>query len=483
MASLATYAKLTPPAQFVPHLGTNVLFRLQYSEDLVLKYATLVIDGYSLTDLDTDIVYNGYKETHTLGMAIGGQWYSEYNVDSGLLGIAYPERTGNLSTSGKMQARVEIGDELDDDGYVTNPVFTSNVTLVDMAITRTNPPRFIYTPYNATASTYSITPYCDYVFTMGAESNADIQSYRIFIYDSNYNLIQDSEELYDWDSGIYGNSRYTLYNLTDGATYYAKLRVTLNGGCIFTSGYETITVNYEDTPSSSDEFTTSPSLGTMLLQLDLTGVTHTKVAFSRTVQEESDYLELVVVENPSDTVIAIDKYPIPGKSYTYKAVAFNGDIIVGTYYNNISYTNNYITISDVVGSYSAVGDMTKHPINRNDRGTILETMDNQYPYQIINGSADYDSGQVEGMFSTIKDDCSVDMNNKALSNILRAWLNNGRAKLLTYYTGEAWIVAVNGVSTSDPDNDDVYSTSFNWTAIGDTNKVSEYVRLGLVINE
>lgn len=482
MASLATYAKLIPPQQFVPHPGVNVLFRLQYSEDLVLKYATLIIDGYSITDLTTENTYTGYKETHILGMAIGGQWYSEYSVDSGLLGIAYPERTGDVSTLGKMQARVEIGDELDNNGYVINPIFTSSVCLVDMVITRSNPPYFIYTPYNSISSTYSITPYCDYIFSMGVESNAEVQSYRIFIYDINYNLIQDSEELYDWDNGIYGNSQYTLYNLIDGETYYLKLRITLNGGYIFTSDYETITVNYEDTPASSDEFTVVPKLGTIQLHLDLTGVNHTKVVFSRTVQEESDYLELATIENPNNTVMAIDKFPIPNKNYIYKAIAFNGELIVGTYYYNINYINNYITISDAIGSYSAVGDITKHPINRNDRGTILETMDNKYPYQIINGSADYDSGQITGMFSTIKDDCIVEMNNQALSNILRAWLNNGRAKLLTYYTGEAWIVAVNGISTSDPNNNDVYNTSFNWTEIGDTSKVSEYVRLGLVIN-
>lgn len=483
MASLATYAKLTPPAQFVPHPGVNVLFRLQYSEDLVLKYATLVIDGYTIRETTTDNTYTGYKETHTLGQAIGGQWYSEYTVDSGLLGIAYPERTGSLSVSGKMQARVEIGDDLDEDGYVVNPIFTSNVTLVDMAITRTNPPYFLYTPYNPTSSTFSLTPYCDYIFTMGAEGNADVQSYRIFIYDENYNLIKDSEELYDWDSGIYGNSHYTLYDLADGATYYAKLRIILNGGSIFTSDYETITVNYEDIPSSSEEFTVSSKLGNVQLYLDLTGVSHTKVVFSRTVQEESDYLELATIENPNNIVASVDKFPIPNGSYTYKAVVFNGNIIVGTYYYNINYTNNYVTISDAVGSYSAIANITKHPINRNDRGTILETMDNKYPYQIINGSADYDSGQVTGMFSTIKDDCSVEMNNRALSNILRAWLNNGRAKLLTYYTGEAWIVAVNGISTSDPGNDDVYDTSFNWTEIGDADRVEEYVRLGLVLSE
>ena len=109
-------------------------------------------------------------------------------------------------------------------------------------------------------------------------------------------------------------------------------------------------------------------------------------------------------------------------------------------------------------------------------------MDSKFPYHILNGEPDYDSGTVDGFFAEL-DECTVNTDNGALSKILRSWLNNGKAKLLTYYTGEAWIVAVNGVSTTDPENNDVYNTSFNWTQIGDATKMSEYVRLGLIHNE
>ena len=457
---------------------------MQYSEDLTTKYATLIIDGYRLEDDVTGIVYDGYKETQQLMGAIGGQWYTEYNVDSGLLGVSYPERTGGLYTSGKMQARVEIGRTLDNDGYVINPEFVSNVTLVDMIITRTaNVAEFIYTPYNPTGSIYKISLHSDYIYEAGLTSSEDVQSYRIFLYDSNRNLIKDSGELYDWDTNVYGNAWYTLYDLKDNTTYYVKGRVTLNGGTSFYTEFTPINVHYDDIPISSDKFTLSQSLGEVKMSLDLTGVTHTKVVFSRTVFNESDYLELTKVEGNEDTMVAYDKFPIPKKSYTYKAVVFNGDLIVDTYYQNINFTSQYVTISDILGSYSAVGNITKHPINRNDRGAIVAAMDSQYPYYIVNGSSDYDSGQIDGFFSTIDDECKVETDNAAYADFLRAWLNNGNAKLLTYYTGEAWIVSVNGVSTTDPNNDDVYNTSFNWTAIGDANIMSEYVRLGLVINE
>ena len=481
MASLATYAKLIPPAQFTPN--QEVVFTLHHSADLNFKYATLVIDGYS-ESFDDGTRYTGTKMTCTLGTAIGGQWMVEYTIPAGTLGESYPEREGEtIHFSGKAQARVDIGDELDGDGYVINPIFTSNVVLVDMIVCRSSTVWFLATPYIAGGSTFSVDLECDHIINYGASGNEDVQSYRILLYDHNYNLIFDSEEQYDWDSNIYGNGFYTFYDLKDNTTYYVKGKLTLNGGYSFTTGYTPLVVHYQDIPSGSEEFTLTPKLGTLEMNLDVTGVTHTKVSFSRTEQSSSDYLGLGTIEDSGNIVRYVDRYPIPGKAYTYKAVVYNGSLIVATYYKNISYSNSYVTISDIFASYSAVGDITKHPINRNDRGSILTAMDSKYPYQIINGDADYDSGSIEGFFSDIDDDCRVDINNNALSNTLRAWLNNGRAKLLTYYTGEAWIVAVNGISTTDPENNDVYDTSFNWTAIGDASKPEEYVRLGLVTNE
>ena len=488
MASLASYAKLSYFAkesglsQFQPE--EVMIFRLLHSEDLCGKYATLIIDGYSETVRRTGVRYEGTKVTYTLGEAIGGQWMVDYEIPSGTLGESFPNGDGgDIAFSGKMQARVEIGDEIDGDGYVVNPVITSNVCICNMIILRSATISFDYTPYSPTGSTFKVWLDCDHILNYGVAGAEEVQSYRIYLYDRNYNMIFDSGELYDWDSGIYGNRSYTLYDLQDDTTYYVKGRITLNGGYHFTSGFVAINVDYSSTPSYSDDFTVSPTMGNVKMSVDLGNLTHTKVVFSRTVKDESDYLEIVTVENPDTVVTAMDKFPIPGKEYVYRAVIYNGSNIVGTYYNHILYQDNYIKISDAMGSYIAVAEITKHPINRNDRGSILIAMDSKFPYHIINGDADYDSGTVDGFFTTINDDCSAEMDNAALSKILRAWLNNGRAKLLTYYTGEAWLVGVQNVSTTDPNNDDAYNTSFAWTAIGDASIMSEYIRLGLILDE
>jgi hypothetical protein len=166
----------------------------------------------------------------------------------------------------------------------------------------------------------------------------------------------------------------------------------------------------------------------------------------------------------------------------YRVVVYNGNGIVGTYYNYITYSNNNIVISDAYGSYVAVGSIEKYPISRNDRGQEHVTMDSKFPYYTINGQADYESGSFNALFTEIDDDCSVKLDNQKYSEMLRAWLNNGQAKLLTYYTGESWIVAVSGIQTTDPEHTDTLNTSFNWIQIGDANNIEAYPTYGLVVN-
>ena len=48
MASLSTYAKLSAPPMFRPEEECD--FRMEFSDDLMLLYATIVIDGYQEAD-------------------------------------------------------------------------------------------------------------------------------------------------------------------------------------------------------------------------------------------------------------------------------------------------------------------------------------------------------------------------------------------------------------------------------------------------
>ena len=504
MASLNDYAKLSyhktddTATQFRP--DESVTFVMKYSESLTGKYATLIVYGYEQDEISgQQRYYNGLKLTQQLTSGMGGQWYEEFIIPPDALG--FTPTGSSYRFSGKMQAKVEVGSELDyesfepnphlpDQGipaYVTNPDITSNIILVDMLVINSNAIHWIdpitgvqVSQYNTDSSHMTVDMYISGSHNYGISDNDNVQSYRVWLYDSYKNLLRDSNEMYDWDSNVSANKKYTFYDLQDQQTYYARGRITLNGGYTFNYDYIPIYTDFSGLHPASPNFTIEQQIGKVLLTLDLTGISHTKIIVTRTVQYEGEYLEIQNVIDDGDTVKIEDRYPIPGEKYEYKAVVFNGELIVGTYYNNISYTSNCIAISDIFACYTAIGNITKHPISRNDRGQIVETIDSKMPYHIMNGKADYDSGTVDALFSEVED-CQIVTENGDVANALRAWLNNGRAKLLTYYNGEAWIVSTSSIQTTDPANNDVYNTTFKWTQIGDAFRINEYVRLGLVI--
>ena len=477
MASANTYAKLIPPPMFTP--DTEVTFRLEYSQDLTLLYATLVVDGYeeaNYPSMNPD--YTGTKVTQQLSVSMAGQGYTEFTIPANTLGYI-PQENDTVLHTGKMKAKVLFG-ESTQGGHVTSPVFQSNETYVNMFVYTDRDFKFIATPYVANSSVFSPDLFYAVNYDYGASGATDVKSYRYFLYDNNYKLISDSGELYDWNTGTTSNAKYKLTNLVDGQTYYIKGRIITNGGYVLMTDYQQITVDYADEPVASEEITLSNVTNGVQITANLTGITHTDVIISRSVRDEDEYLELAKITDAGNSITYVDSYAIPTKQYIYRAVALNGNTVTGTYYNYITRTSNNIVIADIWGSYTAVADMVKHPISRNDRGAYVEPMDSHYPYFIVNGSPDYDSGSITATFSSV-DNCEIVQDNIEYSEMLRAWLNNGRAKLLTYYTGEAWIVAVTGVQTQDPNNNDVYATTFNWTQIGDANNLDDYVKNGLVV--
>lgn len=487
MASLATYAKLTcTPQQFRPE--EPVRFRLQYSHDLTLTYGTLYITN---TRWDS----SAPVATQRLDTAIGGQWLAEWDIPGGTLADS-PSPEEPTIPDIKVQAYVEIWDEIETEDHVIEKkvLWTSNILLVDMLMMWDGDLYFVAPgsldevyEYNTSKSNCTVglryIPRGD----CGISGDKDLQGYRFYLYNNEHSLVFDSGEMYNWDSNIYSAINYTFYDLKDNTTYYLRARVSLNGGYVMyrpseLNNYIPIHVHYADTPTMSQHLKLESTFTGVKCSLD-TSIPYTSYKISRTVFDESDYMEIGTVLNPDPYII--DKYAIPKKNYIYKAVVYNGSLIVATYYNEINYVSNCIKISDIFGCYTALGEITKHPISRNDRGQILETMDSVFPYNVINGDSNYDIGSVDGIFTDVDDDCNAIINSDYLatkSDILRAWLNNGHAKLLTYYTGESWIVAVSNIQTTDPNNDDVYHTTFQWTQIGNANRISEYVRLGLLLN-
>jgi hypothetical protein len=488
MANVNTYAKLIKPPMFRP--DESVTFRLEYSNDLTCSYGTLKVYGYGLGVNDN--YYNGTKITHYMNTTISGQRYEDFVVPPNTLG----ENTNCEDVflwslnGGSMKAVVEVGNQLDGDGNVI-PLFKSNVILVDMLMSvddvsgTYNSLSFENSPYSSDSSTKSVSIIYRSHRCLGAYGNDEVNSYRFYLYDSDYSLIQDSGELYDWSTDAYANVFYTYHNLANNTTYYVKSKATLIGGYTLETDYASITVNYEETPIDSTHLILSNDKGRGRVKLKiLNDATHTKAVISRSVYNANDWLELKTVTSSLSEITAYDYYAIAGVKYTYKVVIYNGTTAVATYYNNITHEFNGVCIADIFGGYCTLADLKKYPVNRNDRAAILEPMDSKYAYAIVNGAADYENGSVGGIFAPVTNDCKIEFNNNsAYTKQIRSWLNNTHTKLLKYYNGEAWLVSVSGVTSDDADNIDVLTTTFNWTEIGDVNDETSYLRLGLVIGE
>ena len=489
MANVNTYAKLIKPPMFRP--DESVTFRLEYSNDLSCTYGTLRIYGYSLNINESN--YTGTILTQYMNTITAGQRYENFVITANTLGENCDNSTSPIlwGVQGQMRAKVEVGNELDDDGNVI-PLFTSNEILVDMLMSMDdesgtyNSFDFVNAPYTSDASTKTVS--VEYIShqCLGAYGQDEVNSYRFYLYDSEYNLIRDSGELYEWSTDAYSNVFYSFSDLADDTVYYTKAKIILIGGYVLTTDYKSITVNYAEIPIDSTHLLLSndANKGRVKLKI-LYDAAHTKVVISRSVYNANDWLELKTHTSSLSEITAYDYYAIAGVKYTYKVIVYNGNNVVATYFNNITHEFNGICIADIFGGYSILADTEKYPVKRNDRATILEPMDSQYAYAVTNGAPNYESGSISGIFAPISNNCHIEFkNNVAYTKQVRAWLNNTRTKLLKYYNGEAWLVsAISGISSDDENNIDVLKTSFSWSEVGDVNDNASYLKLGLVIKE
>ena len=470
----STYAKLIKPPQFKP--DEAVKFRMEFSQDLMCCWATLKIYGYTLTIDGNE--YSGTAITEYINASWLGTGYIDFTVPANTLAVIPTDDTYGFS--GKMKAKVEIGVELDSEGNAVSK-FESNEVLVDMFTPLDGDFMIADTPLTATGSTTQFQIRYIPRVALGTTGANDVNSYKVLLYDTNYNLVKDSGTLYDWENSSDTYKKYTLTGLSDKTDYYIRVKATLVGGYTLTTEYTSLSVQYADIPVLNSQLTLANDIMNGCVQISLdTDVEYDKIVISRSVINTDDYLELRTIQTNSLKQI-FDYYALPNQTYLYRAILYKGESIVATYYNTITHKFEGICIADAYAGYGALAWDSIYPINRNERGSIVEPMDSEFPYYIINGNLNYDSGSVNNALFSPMEECEVSTeDNSMYSKTIRVWLNNGRAKLLKYYNGECWLVAT---ATPSDDKTDMVRTSFNWTQIGDVNKNEDYIRLGLIVNE
>lgn len=472
-----SFIHISKPAQFAP--DESVTFHIEYSLDLIgceatfRTYGTLTIDGvpYPTSDAREKKVY---LNTSELGI--------------GTYDITFPPNTfgrdpqdgGTVSGSGAMSVSmiatkvVENPTDIEEVEPTETYTVTSNSVGVDMLIKF--PKDFqIVTPQNvgyldADASTKKLTLRCVVRDTAaGTQDTNAINSYCIKLYDSYYNLIWNSDELMDWEKSSLTYHEYTLRNLPNNFNGFVQMRASLAGGYSMSTESVPISVSYAPVPALSSRVKLTSENGQVKISMPAWGT----VKISRSVLHSNEWIELTSYSG-SGALTVYDNYAVPGTEYLYKIEGGGG-----THYQTIKPVDNGITIADITGVYHAIIYDNGYPVTRNDRPGMYSPISSVKPYAIINGLQNNDHGAVTGLFSYI-DECNPVFEDNATCSInMRKWLNNGRAKVLKYNTGDAWIVTTTANSTEKRD-DGMYNTSFSWEEIADVDDVSAYARLGLV---
>ena len=480
------YITLENPGAFNP--GNDVTFRIRYSPNHCMQYATLVVYGYKITVNGT--VYTGGKFTVWASELQNGEGLQEITVPGGTLapdatltdsygceGIAYAYVV--FGTAGMNEPL--INGNVDNTG--SNP--RSNEIVLSMSMYSNADFVFQYTQqdgsYLASGSTLKVWMHIKWRKSAGKANDDTLKSYKVLLYDSNQNIVFDSGMKKDWLFPTYYVHSYKIKNLKDNTVYYVSAQAIMNSGAIMRIPKTQVNVHYVELPEKSQRITLNKTTTGINGIVNLSELEYTKVEIRRTTANEGVSLTLKSVDYPPSIYTFVDNYMIPKKTYIYSIVVYNGSSIVTTIQTYIDYTNNYVVIADIFGAYAAIGNITKYPVSRNDRGQEVIVMDGQYPYFLINGDANYENGSVDAVFGELED-CELQTDNAEYSKALREWLNNGYPKFLTYYNGESWIVGVSGVQTTDPNNTDTLNTSFNWVQIGEGEEVDTYAEMGLIEN-
>ena len=480
------YITLENPGAFNP--GDDVTFRVKYSPNHCMQYATLVVHGYKISVNGVD--YTGGKFTVWASVTENGEGIQDIVVPGGSLA---PDATSTDSyvCTGIAYAYVVFGtagmNEPLINGHVDNTGFNPRSSEIVLSMSMYSNADFVFQyteqdgSYHATGSTLKVWMHIKYRTSAGKLNDDTLKSYKILLYDTNQNIVFESGMKKDWLFPTYYVHSYKIKNLKNDTTYFVSAQAIMNSGAIMRIPKTPIHVHYVELPEKSPRIILDKTATGIRGSVNLSELEYTKIDIVRTTANEGVSLDLKSVDYPPSLYTFADNYMIPNKTYIYNIIVRNNSSIVTTIQTYIEYTNSYVVIADIFGAYAAIGNITKYPISRNDRGQEVIVMDGQYPYYLINGDANFERGNVDAIFGELEE-CELQTDNAEYSKALREWLNNGYPKFLTYYNGESWIVAVSGVQTTDPNNTDTLNTSFNWVQIGEAEEVDTYAEMGLIEN-
>lgn len=436
-----------------------------------------------------------YKQTQYANTTTAGQPSEEFIVPAYRIGEEPFNRDFvSFSYNGKLQARVDFGNEIDMEGHVINPVFTSNTILVPFYLAPKNPLDFGINindepPSKCDSSVFK--PYANYHYYSGfsATSVCELNSYRTLLYDKDENLIWDGGAKYDWANDPYTSKQIKFTGLKNNTTCKYKIKGTLVGGYELESPTYTVKVKYKENPATSTVLLLENKQykGCVRVSTKIPDE-HTRVAIKRCIKDTDEFIT-IKTRNTTGDITFNDYMCLPNTVYTYKVAVYNGNELIKEYSNEITHIISGICIADSIGAYATDVEVTKYPVSKNARTIFQETVGSKYPYAVITGNLNYfKSGSTKGAFAYSEDECHVTVSelmsgNESYSVAFLEWLNNGKVKLLKYGSGFCAIVAIDGEPQLENEtNTDkaLCGVSFGWREVADKDDVSNYTELGLI---
>lgn len=153
---------------------------------------------------------------------------------------------------------------------------------------------------------------------------------------------------------------------------------------------------------------------------------------------------------------------------------------------------NGLSILDMSAIYYSFLETKIDSINQNSAATVINTINGKYPYTYKLGNSNYVTGTASGLFNPYYiDNCnyfytdSNEENNMIVKyrKKFREWLCDGHPKIIKYYDGRAFLVAINDTPGDDDSEHHLKNiTTFNFTEIGDINSSVDLINSGLIVD-
>lgn len=140
-----------------------------------------------------------------------------------------------------------------------------------------------------------------------------------------------------------------------------------------------------------------------------------------------------------------------------------------------------LVLCDKDTCYSTALDVGSCDISNQSSGVILEGFYTKYPYYFKTSEADYDTGNVEAcwiQYNQDNDSYDIDGRNDFMQSI-KAYINNGKPKLLKHFDGRKWLVVTQKYSDQESGHWQHRISKFEWTEVGDSNSEQDLYDCGI----